>query len=121
MHGCTTEQESPSDLFQSDFYRPQMKGQSWRGPRSPVWKKIDEGLAKLPILEEGRTVNDIAKALGVQRIFIARIERSALNKMQRALRQFALDIGLRAEIATYNPHDLPKIKGRGMYHKGDYV
>ena len=89
---------------------------------SPVWKIIDDGLATLPLVEEGRTVQEIADALGVNRIYIARVERSALNKMQKALRQFALDLGLRAEITRKTANEkLPRMRGNGTYHRNDLI
>jgi len=89
---------------------------------SPVWKKIDDGLKELHPKEGGRSVVEIAKELNVDPIYIRRIERSALDKLRSALRQFALDIGLKADMIKHNPNTkLPRITGKGMYHNNDYV
>lgn len=115
VHGCTTPQDTQSGTSP--------RRSCHRGVQfSPVWLKIDQGLATLPVLEEGRTVQEIANELGVDRIYIARVERSALNKMQIALRQFALDYGLKAEISRSNVNTkLPRMRGNGTYHRGDLI
>lgn len=83
-----------------------------------MWAKIDEGLRTLPVLDEGRTVQQIADALGVDRIYIARIERSAFLKMQPALQQFARDIGLKGEIQRETAcQKLPNMKTPGKHQR----